>query len=167
VQFSELILRQRLSGIQIHRPRRRIAQDLGQDRAVVAERLAGRGRGDDDDVAAGEGVGHRLSLVGVELLDALLAEHLHQPRIHRLGERRVDRRGRRDAVHRRDHPIRGNRFSHHGLYGYPRFLVVRANARHDRPSTEASQSLGQSLVGRVRSRPRREKRPRSPARCER
>ena len=56
LQLGELILRERLGRKQIQRAARRILQDRVQDRRVVAERLARRGRRDDDDVAAGQRV---------------------------------------------------------------------------------------------------------------
>ena len=52
VQLGELILRQRLGRKQVQRARRRVLQDRVEDRPVVAERLARRGRRDRDDVAA-------------------------------------------------------------------------------------------------------------------
>ncbi len=70
VQLGELILRERLGRKQIQRARRRVLQDRVEDRRVVAERLARRGRRDRDDVPAGEHVLERFRLVRVELLDA-------------------------------------------------------------------------------------------------
>ena len=52
VEFGELILRQRLGGKKIERARVGIFQNGVQDRQVVAQRLAGRGRRDDHDVLA-------------------------------------------------------------------------------------------------------------------
>ena len=89
LQLGELILRQRLGRKEIQRAARRILQDRVQDRRVVAERLARRGRRDDHDVAAGERVVDGLGLVRVELLDAARRQRGAQARIDRARERRV------------------------------------------------------------------------------
>ena len=70
LQLGELILRERLGRKEIQRAARRILQDRVEDRRVVAERLARRGRRDDDDVPAGERVLDRFGLMRVELIDA-------------------------------------------------------------------------------------------------
>ena len=70
LQLGELILRERLGRKQIQRAARRVLQDRVEHRRVVAERLARRGRRDDDDVAAGQRVLDRFGLVRVELMDA-------------------------------------------------------------------------------------------------
>ena len=85
VQLGELILRERLGRKQIQRARRRIRQDLAQDRRVVAERLARRGRRGDDDVAPGERVLDGCGLVRVELVDAARGERRAEPRIEAVG----------------------------------------------------------------------------------
>ena len=50
VQLGELVLRQRLGGKEIERARVGISKNRVQDRQVVAERLARRGRRDDDHI---------------------------------------------------------------------------------------------------------------------
>jgi hypothetical protein len=70
LQLGELILRQRLGREQVQRAARRVLQNRVEDRGVVAEGLARRGRRDDDRMAAGERVLDRLRLMRVELLDA-------------------------------------------------------------------------------------------------
>jgi hypothetical protein len=79
VPFGKLILRQRLRGKQIERPRRRIPQDRAQDGRVVAERLARRGRSGNDDVAAGERMLDRRGLMRVEPIDTAGSERRPQP----------------------------------------------------------------------------------------
>ena len=70
VQLRQLILRERFCREEIERARRGVAKDGAQDRGVVAERLAGRGRRRNDHVAAGERVLDGSRLVRVQLLDA-------------------------------------------------------------------------------------------------
>ena len=53
VQLGHLVLRQRLGRKEVERARRAVLQDRVEDRQVVAERLARRGRRGDDDVLAG------------------------------------------------------------------------------------------------------------------
>jgi hypothetical protein len=102
VQLGELILRERLGRKQIERARRRRRQNRLQDRRVVAERLARRGRRRGDDVAAGKRVADGLGLVRIELRDPARGQRLHEARIHVLGERRELRLPGRQPPHRRD-----------------------------------------------------------------
>ncbi len=69
LQLGELILRERFGREQIERAACRVLQDRVKHRRVVAQRLAGRGRRDDNDVAARERVVDRLGLVRIELSD--------------------------------------------------------------------------------------------------
>ena len=52
LELRELVLRERLRREEVESARRRILRDRVDDRQVVAERLAGRRRRDDDDVLA-------------------------------------------------------------------------------------------------------------------
>jgi len=91
-QLGELILSQRLGGKEIEHARLRLLHQGLQHRQVVAEGLAGRGRGHHHQVLA---LGHRLEglgLVRVELLDPARLERLDDPRIERGGEGREHRR---------------------------------------------------------------------------
>ena len=81
MQLGELILRERLGRKQIQRARRRVAQDRAQHRRVVAERLPRRGRRRHHDVTAGKRMVDRHGLMGVELIDAALAQHVAEARI--------------------------------------------------------------------------------------
>jgi hypothetical protein len=109
LQFGELILRERLRRKQVQRPAGRILQDGVENRHVVAQRLARRGRRDDHDVAAGERVPDRFRLMRIELFDPPLLKPPEKARIERLGERRVLRRHCRKAAHGGDVQIRGVR----------------------------------------------------------
>ena len=105
VQLGELVLRQRLGRVEIQRARRRILEDRVEDRPVEAQRLARRGRRDDDGAAPGQRVGHRLGLVRVELADAARRQRADQPPIERLGHRRVHRGCRRQPPDGGDHDV--------------------------------------------------------------
>ena len=69
-ELAELILRQRLRGKEIERPRRLPLQHPLDHRHVVAERLAAGRRGDDRDIVPPPHPVDRLRLVRVEPLDA-------------------------------------------------------------------------------------------------
>ena len=81
---GQLVLAQRLGREEVQRASGGILGHRLEDRQVVAQRLARRGRRDDDDVLAGAQRLERLRLVGVEHLDARAMqgtdEALVQPR---------------------------------------------------------------------------------------
>jgi hypothetical protein len=105
VQLGHLVLRQGLGREEIQRARRRILEDRIQHRQVVAERLARRRRRGDDDVLAIRDARERLGLMRVELCESALLERRLQPRLQRVGERRVLRVHRRHPAHGRDDPL--------------------------------------------------------------
>jgi hypothetical protein len=90
LQLRELVLRERLRREEIERARVRLVHERLQHGQVVAERLAGRGRGDHDDMAPRLHDLPCACLVAIELLDAARAQRLDDPRIHRGRKRRVD-----------------------------------------------------------------------------
>ena len=102
VQLGELILRERLRRKEIQRARRVIRQDRTQNRRVIAERLARRGRRDDDGVAAGEGVFDRRGLMRVELARCRACEAPRPAADRPPPASRVLRDDRRQPAHRRD-----------------------------------------------------------------
>ena len=106
LQLGELVLRERFGGEQIERAARWILKDGAQDGRVVAERLAGRGRRDHDDIAAGERVVDRLGLMSVKLSDAARFECVLKPLVDRPGERCVLCGNRRQTPEGRDEEIR-------------------------------------------------------------
>ena len=71
VQFSELVLRQRFGGKQIQRAGIRVFDNCVQDRQVVAQRLTGSRRRDDDHILPGMHDFRRLGLVRVQPAYAL------------------------------------------------------------------------------------------------
>ena len=71
LERPQLVLRQRLGGIQIKRPRGRPLQNRLKHRQVVAQRLAAGRAGDHDHVPAGKRGVDRLGLVGEKAVDAL------------------------------------------------------------------------------------------------
>ena len=68
--LAQLVLRQRLGGVEVQRPGERIARQRFEHRDVEGERLARGGRGGDDDVVARQRQVDRLRLVRVEPLGA-------------------------------------------------------------------------------------------------
>ncbi len=85
LQFSQLILRERLRREEVQRACRRILEDRVQNGSVVAERLSGRGRRDRDDVASGEHVIEGFGLMGVELFDPADRKCRPEPRVRAVG----------------------------------------------------------------------------------
>ena len=132
VQFRQLILRQRLGWKQVQRARRRVAKNRTEHWRVVAECLARGCRRGHDDMAAGERVRDRLSLVGIQLVDAASCQRLTQPSIDRLGKRRKYRRPRREPPDRRDPGIR------------------RIGPFGDAPGQSVENGLQRIVVGRIR-----------------
>ena len=96
-ELGELVLGQRLGGEQIEHTTVRLLHQGLEHREVVAERLARRRRGHDDQVLPLGDDLERLGLVAVELLHAARAERFHQPRIERGGERSEDGSSRLEA----------------------------------------------------------------------
>jgi hypothetical protein len=106
MQLGKLILRERLGWKQIQRAARGILEHGVENRSVVAKRLPGRRRCDDDDVAPRQRMSDRFGLVGVQLRDSPGSERIPQAAIERLGERRVSGRYCRQAPQRGDTQIR-------------------------------------------------------------
>ena len=86
VELGELILRQRLGGKKIQRARVGIFQHGVQDRQVVAERLAGSGRRDDDHFVARHARFRGLGLVCVRPPNALCRIGCDQFSMHPTGK---------------------------------------------------------------------------------
>lgn len=121
LQLRKLILRERFRGKEVQRARGRISKHRIEDRYVVAERLAGSRRRDDDDVSSGEGVRERLGLVRIELRGASHADRGAQAGVRLLGKRRIPGFDRR-------HPLdRGNDRLSTGCLGATRRLEPREN----------------------------------------
>ena len=85
-ELGHLVLAERLGREEEQRPRGRILGDGLQDRHGVAQRLARRGRRDDDDVRARVDRLDRLGLVGVRAGDAATREPGDDPRIQPVRE---------------------------------------------------------------------------------
>ena len=156
VQLGELVLRQRLGRVEIQRARRRVLEDRVEDRPVEAQRLARGGRRDDDGAAPGQGVGHRLGLVGVELADAAGRQRADQPAIERLGHRRVHRGRRRQPPDGSDHdiardgrmPVRQVRGPGRGhRHARPRRRRLEQRPGSACPGTKAAQGVQYRLLG--------------------
>ena len=93
-QLGGLVAGERLRREEVERARVGVLEDRVEDGQVVAERLARRGRRDDDDVAAGDGEVVRVALVDVEAFDAAGGEGRGEPRVEPVGEvgiRRLER----------------------------------------------------------------------------
>ena len=98
-ELGHLVLAERLGREQQQGARRRVVRDGLQDRQRVAQRLARRGRGDDDHVLAAMGDLDRRRLVGVRPGDAAPSETVDDPRIEPVGEvREVRGAGGQDGV---------------------------------------------------------------------
>ena len=69
-----MVIRQRLSGEQIERPRVGFLDQFGEHRQVVAQALARRGTRADDDISAATDRVVALGLVAVEPLDPLVPQ---------------------------------------------------------------------------------------------
>ena len=81
-------------------------EDRVEDRRVVAQRLARRGRRDDDGAAAGAGRGRSPRPDACRARGCrAVAQRADQPAIERLGHRRVHRGGRRQPPDGGDHDI--------------------------------------------------------------
>src|SRR5438094_683238 len=104
-ELAELILGERLRREDVERARRRIFRDRVDDRQVVAEGLAARGRGDDDGVLSGVGGLERVGLVGIEREDPAPAERRRDAAVEPGGVLRVARASRRNAFPPRDHLV--------------------------------------------------------------
>jgi hypothetical protein len=101
-ELGELILRERLGGIEVEDAALGLLHQALQHGQVEAERLAGGGGRDGDEMLA---LGHDLEGLGlmrVELRDAPRAQRLDQARIQRGGKRRVDSGTRLEVPHRGD-----------------------------------------------------------------
>ena len=94
LKLSQLVLRERLGRKEIQRAARWVLQNRVQHRRVVAERLARRGRRDDDDVPMRKRVVDRAGLVRVELLDPARPQRPRQSRVERGREWRILRGNR-------------------------------------------------------------------------
>ena len=103
LQLGELVLRQGLRREDVQGTRGRILRDRVEDRQVVAEGLAGRGRRDDHGVATGARRFERRGLVRIELGDPAAAQCRGDASVEPLGERRVAGRTSRDTLPARDH----------------------------------------------------------------
>ena len=103
LKLGELILGERLRREDVERAGRRILRDRVDDRKVVAEGLAARGRGDDDGVLSGVGGLERVGLVGVEREDPAPPERRRDAAVEPGGVLRVARASRRNAFPPRDH----------------------------------------------------------------
>jgi hypothetical protein len=88
---GELILCERFRGIEVQRPRLRIAQQRVQDRQIVAESLSACRRGDDADVRAAQGGIHRRALVQIETREPPVFKCSLQTRVEAGREGRVAR----------------------------------------------------------------------------
>ncbi len=71
VKLGELILRERLGGEEVEGARVGVFKDRVEDREVVAERLAGGGRRDHDEVFSGAGKFGGGGLMRIEAVDSL------------------------------------------------------------------------------------------------
>jgi hypothetical protein len=89
LQFSELILGERLRREEVQRPARGILENRVKNRSVVAERLAGRRRRGHDDVSAPERMLDRGRLVCVWRRDPTRGQGLAEPAVERLWKRGV------------------------------------------------------------------------------
>ena len=103
LELAELILGERLRREDVERARGRVLRDRVDDRQVVAQRLAARGRGDDDGVLAGVRGLERVGLVRVKREDAPASQRRRDPAVQPSRELRVARATRRDALPARDH----------------------------------------------------------------
>ena len=68
IPLAELVLRQRLGGVEVQRPRQRIARQRLEHRHVEAQRLAAGRRGGNDHIPTRQRSVDRLGLVGVQAL---------------------------------------------------------------------------------------------------
>ena len=101
LELRQLVLRERLRGEEVERPRRRLRQERLEDRQVVAERLAGRRRRHHDRVAALAEEVERLGLVRVQPLDPARPQRIREPGIDRVGNRDRLRGASREPAERR------------------------------------------------------------------
>jgi hypothetical protein len=98
VQVAELVLAQRLGGVEEERGAATLVVEALEHRQQEAVRLAGGGGRDGDDVLAGAGSLDELGLVAVELGDAQVAQGLGERRRERRLELAVARLARRDVL---------------------------------------------------------------------
>ncbi len=99
LEHAQLILSQRLGGVEVQGASEGIGHQRLEHRHVVAQRLAAGRAGGYDDVPAVAGRINRPGLVRVEPLDALRRQHLPQARRQRTFQVRPDRRARRNALY--------------------------------------------------------------------
>ena len=159
-ELRHLVLAQRLGGEQEQGPRRRVLGDRLEDRHRVAQRLARRGRRDDDDVLPRVDRLDRLGLVDVRPLDAAPGEPGPDPGIEPVGPVAVDRLARGDDLVVED--ATGERRLLEQLVedGSGRGGGVRAHAgsraanrTHDRIAPKSTRPCDRGVTARV-SRPR-------------
>src|SRR5204862_3048794 len=104
-ELGELILGERLRREDVERAGRRILGDRVDDREVVAESLAARGRCDDNGVFPGVRGLECVGLVRVEREDPASAERCRDAAVEPGGVLRVARASRRNAFPPRDHLV--------------------------------------------------------------
>ncbi len=102
LQLGQLILGERLRRKEVEDARVRLMHERLERRQVVAERLARRGRRDDDDVLPLRDQIPRARLVRIELVDTPRAERVADAWVERGGERSQDWRARRKVPGRRN-----------------------------------------------------------------
>ena len=90
-ELGDLVLSEGLGREEVQRARGGVLGDRLERRQRVAQRLAGGGRRDDDDVLAGVDGVDGLGLMGVQRLDAALGQAAHDARVEPVGHGR--RRG--------------------------------------------------------------------------
>ena len=90
-ELRHLVLAERLGGKEEQGPRRRILGQRLQDRQRVAQRLARRGRGHDDDIVPGVDRLDRLRLVAVQRGDPAVLEPANDAPVKPRRKRRRDR----------------------------------------------------------------------------
>ena len=119
-ELGDLVLPESLGGEEQECPRGGVVRDRLQDRQGIAERLAGRGRRDHDDVAPLAHRSHGLRLVAVQLRDPARGEAVAQARVQPVGHRPEDRVPRRDHLVVHDAAPKGRfveQIREHGLHG--------------------------------------------------
>jgi hypothetical protein len=103
LELGELILREGLRREDVEGAGRRVLRDRVDDREVVAEGLAARGRRDHDGVLSEMRVFESVGLVRVEREDPAAAQRGRDATVEPPREVGVDRATRREALPARDH----------------------------------------------------------------
>jgi len=98
LERAQLVLSQRLGGVEVQGAGQGVGQQCLEHRHVVAQRLAAGGAGRHDHVVARARRVDCLGLVSVEPLDALGGQHLLELRGQRALQVRAHRRARWDAL---------------------------------------------------------------------